>query len=151
MYNIEYNKEKNLKKGIFCNIKSISIDVLDIDMMKNIELLPNGDKNLVNLYHKYLKSKNKDNITRFTILNNSPNNEKVIGSIILCDWLVNEGSIDLNKEEYLRRKGLFKKIIDEIKDTKDITNQYRCLIMQYYIDTINKVYEKDKIKVLSKN
>ena len=37
MYNIEYNKEKNLKKGIFCNIKSISIDVLDLDMMKNID------------------------------------------------------------------------------------------------------------------
>ena len=150
MYNILYNKNGEINKGVFGNIQGICIDVNDILMIKNVESIPKADKNLINLYRKYLKNLTKDkNITdKYTILNND-NNKKIINSIIMSDWLINEDSILFNKDEYMRRYEIFQNIVNDLKDSSNIIDQSRCIIMQYYIDTIDKLYDKPKIKVLN--
>lgn len=146
MYTIEYNKELNANKGVLKNIKSISIDEEDILMMKNIDILHGGNKSLFGLYLKYLifSKKNKNNNERFTILNNGLNNAEVISNIILCDWLINEKSLSLNKEEYLRRKELCQDAINYLSGSNRSYDKKRCILMQYFIDTLDKNLEKDK-------
>lgn len=150
MYSIEYNKEIN-NSSQFSNIKSLTIDKDDILMMKYIDILYKGDKCLVSLYLKYLKfcRAKKKEIDEFTILNDSESNQKVIASIINCDWLINKNSLEINSEEYGKRKNVFQDEISFLKDSKRLCDIHRCQLMQYYIDTFDKNMINDN-KVLMK-
>lgn len=152
MYSVEYNKETKSNHGTFRNIKSITIDKDDIMMMKNVDIIHGEDKNLFHIYQKYLKfcRKTKDNIDKFTILNDNQNNEEIIASIFLCDWLVNEDGLEINKEVYLQRKKVFQEYIYENKASKRSYDERKCMLMQYFIDTIDKVLENENEKVLKK-
>ena len=152
MYTIEYNKEANYNQGIFKNIKSITIDKEDILMMKYIDIINGDDKNLVNLYLKYLKfcKKNKTNYDNFTILNDNKFNTEVISSVLLADWLINAGSIQFNSDEYQRRKVNYQGMIDYMKTSKRVHDQHQCMLMQHFIDTLDKALIKEKELVKEK-
>ena len=139
MYNIEYNKEMR-KVGSLNNIKSITIDTEDILMMKNIGLMHNGDRNLIILYLKYLKYCLLKHVkpTKFGIINNA-SNEDIIKSIIECNWLINEKALEHDSTEYDKRKEYFEKEINLLKDSKKSYDKSQCLLMQYFIDSLEKV------------
>ena len=153
MYTIEYNKEINYNQGIFKNIKSVTIDKEDILMMKYLDIVNGDDKNLVSLYLKYLKfcKKNKTDYDNFTILNDNRANTDVISSIIFADWLINSGSLQFNIEEYQRRKVNYQSMIEFMKSSKRVHDQHQCMLMQYFIDTLDKTQDKEKEMVKEKN
>ncbi len=152
MYSIEYNKEINSNEGIFKNIKSLTIDKDDILMMKYLDIINGDDKNLVSLYLKYLKfcKKNKTDFENFTILNDNKANTDVISSVILCEWLINSGSLQFNGEEYQRRKKIYEDMIDYLKNSSRVHDQHQCILMQYFVDTLNRTEKKEKVKELER-
>ena len=153
MYKIEYNKEEQNRNKTFGIIKSITIDSSDIMMMKYVDTLRNGNRNLVSLYLKYLKylkhnHKEIDTKERFTIMNDKPENEKIIASILDAGWLINEDSLTLSKEYLDSRKKDYLKEIDFLKDSPKVNDQQQILLMQYFIDTFNNnvIEEKEFVK-----
>ena len=146
MYNIEYNKEMK-KSGSLNNIKSIIIDTEDILMMKNIGLMHNGDRNLIILYLKYLKYTLLKRVkpTKFGI-KNTFNNEKIINSIIECNWLINEKALEHDLAGYEKRKEYFQNEINILKDSNRSYDKRQCLLMQYFIDSLEKVKGYTKVK-----
>ena len=95
MYKITYNDENST------NIESITIDVRDIDNMKYIDIIHNGDIYLLLLYVKCLKYyKRKINLNNhFTIENNFIENENIIKSVLNCEWLINEDDVISNLDK----------------------------------------------------
>ncbi len=148
MYSIIYSKDTKNNQGIYKNIEGITIDVKDIKMMKYIDVLHKGDKYLVTLYVKYLKlcHKKKKELSTITILNDNPNNEKIISSIIDCPWLINEYSLTLNSEEYKKRKEVFQKEIEFLKNSKKLNEQHQVMLMQYFIDEFDDNIYLDELK-----
>ena len=149
MYTIEYGKVSSDKDSVYKNIKSVSIDKEDIMMMRYIDVFHGGDKNLFGLYLKFILSGKKNNSDYFTIMNNV-NNKDIIASIITCDWLVDEKSIEYNEDVYLKRKTTYQDAIKSLKNSKKAHDERQCLLMKYFIDTIDKFIEKEneKVKVL---
>ncbi len=148
MYKINFSKDC-LREGLLCYVEGITIDVSDILMMKYIDILHEGDRNLVSLYLKYVRNyrKKKEQPETITILDNNNENERIIISIISCDWLINEGSLDFNREEYDNRKIKFLEQIDLLKDSKRDVDIHQCMLKQYYIDTYTQALEKQFTKI----
>lgn len=148
MYNIEYNKITT-KNGTLNNISSITIDSDDILMMKYVDILHKGDRNLVILYLKYLKYCYLKRVKpdKFGIKNNSKN-ENLINSIIACDWLINEQSIKLNIEALEKRKEYFQSEINYFKNSNKSYDKHKCLLMQHFIDSFDKVKTNELTKEL---
>lgn len=146
MYKIEYNKEMVNSIGTYRNVKGITIDTSDILMMKYVDTIHNGDKNLVTLYLKYLKhvTKHKDKSSQYEILNNKPENERIIASIISTKWLINEDSLYFNKDVLEKRKEEFLNEIDFLKESKKVNDQQYILLMKYFIDTLDNVLNNKK-------
>ena len=146
MYNIEFRENNASRKSAYSNIVSLTINVEDINMMQYVDVICDIDKNLRILYLKYLKhcKKNKDNFDSYVILNDKEENEKIISSIIACDWLIYEGTFDFFKEKYQKRRDFYQKEIEVLKDSKKTHDIHQCLLMQYFIDTFDKIQIKEK-------
>lgn len=146
MYKIEYNKDIANTVGTYRNVKGITIDTSDILMMKYVDTIHNGDKNLVTLYLKYLKhvNKHKDESSQYEILNNKPENERIIASIINTNWLINEDSLYFNQDVLEKRKEYFLKEIEFFKDSKKVNDQQYILLMKYFIETLDNVLNEKK-------
>ena len=149
MYSIKYQNEEKEIKGAFRNIKSITLDKSDIMMMQYVDLLSGGDRNLIILYLKYLKYCliNLEKTNKFTIENNTSSNERIINSVLSTEWLINENSITLNIDEYKKRKEIYENEIIKLKESHRAYDVHKILLMQYYIDTLNKRLEEEKIKL----
>ena len=152
MYRIEFKKEKS-NNGLYLPIiKNLTIDLDDILMMKNIDILYNGNKYLVALYLKYLKHccHKKRTIYELTIPNNNLENGYIINSIISTDWLINQDTINDNIDELEKRRELFQKTIEELRESPKIHDQHQILLMQYFIDTFDFLKQIDELCTLEK-
>ena len=149
MYTIKYQNEKNEIKGPYQNIKSITLDKSDIMMMQYIDLLYGGDKNLIILYLKYLKYCliHRENVSKFTIENNTSSNEKIISNILSTEWLINENSLSINNDEYQKRKEIYEKELIRLRGSQRTHDVNTSILMKYFIDTLNENLEKEKIKL----
>lgn len=152
MYKINYKDVTNSDKSID-NIESVAIDVIDVAQMKYIDVIYQGDINLLSLYVKCLKHYNgKVNIfDRFIISNNYPENEEIIKSILDCNWLINEDDFENNPEMLEEKAEEFKDEIAELHCEETLKNVHRSLLMRHYIRSYNRVRKnKEKVKALHK-
>lgn len=150
MYTVEYYKAKRNQVGDYKNIKSLTIDLSDIE---NIVY----DGNLCALKELYAKVSRMDTtgIDSITILNNNFANEMYINEILNCRWMINREDKSV-KEEVVY--GMLEAINRHLEYSKrDITKStiYSSLenekkLLEYYIMSVKSKNseEQSNTKVL---
>ena len=135
-----YLKEKY---DLCYNVESITIDVSDIKNMK-YDCFSNGL--LLKLYLMCNKNSIFEKCDQVTILNNCIFTEELIYNILKTDWLINEDLIKEDSDELGRRKNYFKALIEASEDRQDIKVQFRNKLYSYFIETYDKLKDKDFTK-----
>ena len=137
MYKVYY-KDNVIDEDIVENIDSLVIDVKDINNMKYVDIIYNGDINLLILYVKCLKYyHSKLRITdKFIINNNFKENENIIRSVLNCNWLINEDDVINNLDKLEEIKKEFQEEISLLSNSKTLKAMHKIYLMQYFINTL---------------
>ena len=143
MYKVYYKSEDECKDthDLVKMVNWIEIDVSDIDKMKYIDVIYDGDIYLLLLYTsclKYYHSKPKMN-EKFVIENKHPGCEKIINSILECSWLINEDDVIVDSDNLKEKKDFFETEIDILSKSNSLKNIHKCILMQHFIDSYNEL------------
>ncbi len=144
MYKVNY-KDANGEKTIE-NIESISIDVKDVQQMKYIDVIYEGDVNLLTLYVNCLKYySGKVNVfDRFVVHSSYSEGLEIIKSILACQWLINEDDFEANPEMLAERAEYFKNEIAMLNNEETLKSMHRCQLMRHFIRSFSRSSKKNK-------
>lgn len=143
MYKIIY-KKNDIDEDIIENIDSLIIDVRDINYMKYVDVLYNGDINLLILYVRCLKHFNRKLKLndKFIIKNNFKDNQNIIRSILNCNWLINEDDVINNLDKLEDTSLEFQREINILSASNALKDYHRIFLMQYFINSLKKAKKK---------